>query len=377
MRRREFTLALPALALSGLASSLWAQTMSTSAGALKVTQMLGGLDTPWAIGFLPGGGYLVTERGGRLLYVSGGKARRVAGVPKVFATGQGGLLDIMIPRDFAASRAVFLTYAHRQISGQKSGAGTALAVGRLSGDGTRLDNLRTLFEAAPGSRGGRHFGSRVIEARDGRLFVTLGDRADPPTSQDRSNHNGCVVRINRDGSVPGDNPFVGPQSIQAGIRPEIWSWGHRNAQGAALDRRGNLWLCEHGAKGGDEINRVRKGANYGWPVISYGVNYDGSKIGIGTSNPGMEQPDFYWDPSIAPSSLMIYSGRLWPEWKGHMFVGSLKFDNISRLTGSPLRQEETLASGETERVRDVVEAPDGSIWFASIGQGAIYRITPG
>jgi aldose sugar dehydrogenase len=368
MQRRDFALALPALALSGLAAQLWAQPMSSSAGTLKVTQMLGGLDVPWAIGFLPGTDYLVSERGGRLLFVSDGKARRVAGVPKVFSSGQGGLLDIMVPRDFATSRAVFVTYARRQ----KSGAGTALAVGQLSSDGSRLDNLRTLFEAAPGSKGGRHFGSRVIEARDGRLFVTLGDRADRPTAQDRANHNGTIVRINRDGSVPGDNPFVG----QPGIQPEIWSWGHRNMQGAALDGRGGLWVCDHGAKGGDEINAIRKGANYGWPVISYGVHYDGSKIGIGTSNPGMEQPDFYWDPSIAPSSLMIYSGRLWPRWKGNLFVGSLKFDNISRLTGSPLAQVETLASGETQRVRDVIEAPDGSIWFASIGKGAIYRITP-
>jgi len=369
MHRRDFTLALPALAVSGLAAPLMAQSMSTSAGALNVTRMLGGLDTPWAIGFLPGGGYLVSERDGQLLFVSGGSAIKVAGVPKVYTNGQGGLLDIMVPRDFATSREVFVTFARRQ----SSGAGTALAVGKLSADGARLDNLRILFEAAPGSKGGRHFGNRVIEARDGRLFITLGDRGDPPTSQDRSNHNGCVVRINRDGSVPGDNPFVG----QAGMQPEIWSWGHRNPQGAALDGRGNLWLCDHGDKGGDEINRVRKGANYGWPVISYGVKYSGAKIGIGTANLGMEQPDFYWDPSIAPSSLMIYSGRLWPEWKGHMFVGSLKFDNISRLSGAPLRQVETLGSNETQRVRDVVEAPDGSIWFASIGEGAVYRITPG
>jgi len=335
---------------------------------LKITKMLGGLDTPWAIGFLPAGGYLVSERDGKLLFVSGGKARKVSGVPKVFASGQGGLLDIMIPRDFATSREVFLTYARRQ----GGGAGTALAVGTLGKDGRHLSKLRTLFEAAPGGKGGRHFGSRVIEARDGRLFITLGERGNKASAQDRSNHNGTVVRINRNGSVPGDNPFVG----KTGMQPEIWSWGHRNPQGASLDSRGNLWVCEHGAKGGDEINRIRKGANYGWPVISYGVNYDGSKIGVGTSKPSMEQPAYYWDPSIAPSSLMIYSGRLWPRWKGNMFVGSLKFDNISRLSGSPLRQVETLGASETERVRDVVEAPDGSIWFLSIGQGAAYRITP-
>jgi len=370
MRARLFALLLSALSVlvSGL-GPLSAQT--TSAGQIEITKMLDGLDTPWAIAFLPSGDYLVTERDGNLLYVSGGKARRVTGTPDVFARGQGGLLDVMIPRDFASSREVFVTFARKQ--GWGKGAGTSLAVGHLSADGARLSDLRILFEAARGSKGGRHFGSRVIEARDGTLFVTLGERGNSATAQDRSNHNGSVVRINRDGTVPGDNPFVG----QPGIQPEIWSWGHRNAQGASLDLNGNLWVVEHGAKGGDEINRIRKGANYGWPVISYGVHYDGSKIGEGTAKPGMQQPAYYWDPSIAPSSLMIYSGRLWPAWKGDMFAGSLKFDNISRVRGNPLQQVDTIEGPETERVRDVVEAPDGSIWFLSIGQGAVYRITPG
>jgi glucose/arabinose dehydrogenase len=357
------------LILSVLAGAAPAQNLATSAGELNITRMLSGLDTPWAIGFLPGGNYLVSERGGRLLFVSNGKARRVSGVPQVFAQGQGGLLDLMIPRDFTTSREVFMTYARAQ----RGGAGTALAVGRLSDDGRRLRDVRTIFEAAPGGKGGRHFGSRVIEAHDGTLFVTLGERGDRPSAQDRSNHNGTIVRLNRDGSVPGDNPFVG----QSGVRPEIWSWGHRNPQGATLDLQGNLWVSEHGAKGGDEVNRIRKGANFGWPVISYGRHYSGAKIGEGTSKPGMQQPAFYWDPSIAPSSLMIYSGRLWPEWRGDMFVGSLKFDNISRLDGRLLQEAETLASPEMERVRDVVEAPDGSIWFLSIGKGAVYRISPG
>lgn len=374
MRRWILALSLP-FCWVVLATQPVAQTLSTSAGPVQVTRMLGGLDTPWAIAFLPGGDYLVSERGGRLLHVANGQARAVVGVPKVFATGQGGLLDIMIPRDFATSRAVFLTYARRQGGGKA--AGTALAVGRLSADGHRLDKTRTIFESAPGGKGGRHFGARVIEARDGTLFVTLGDRGDRPSAQDRSNHNGVVVRINRDGSVPGDNPFVGPSFQQAGIRPEIWSFGHRNPQGAALDRQGNLWTAEHGARGGDEVNRIRRGANFGWPVISYGVHYSGARIGQGSARPGMQQPQFYWDPSIAPSSLMIYSGRLWPDWRGDLFVGSLKFDMISRLEGRPPQEAERIAGAETRRVRDVVEAPDGSIWFLSIGNGAVYRITPG
>lgn len=361
--------AIAALLMCCLGLPALAQTLKTSAGPLTVTRMLGGLDTPWAIAFLPGGGFLVTERDGRLLHVSGGKAQTVSGVPRVHAKGQGGLLDVMVPRDFARSREVFLTFSRRQ----KGGAGTALAVGRLGPDGRRLTGTRILFEAAPGFAGGRHFGSRVIEARDGTLFVTLGERGDPPTAQDRSNHNGSVIHLNRDGSVPADNPFIG----QAGVRPEIWSYGHRNPQGAALDARGRLWVVEHGARGGDEVNRIRRGANYGWPVISYGTHYSGARIGEGTAKPGMEQPDFYWDPSIAPSDMMIYSGRLWPQWRGNIFVGSLKFDMISRLAGRPLREVERISSNQTGRVRDVAEAPDGSIWFLSEGEGAVFRLTPG
>ncbi len=344
-----------------------AELINTSVGQVRLTKLLGGLDTPWAIGILPDGSFLVTERDGDLVHVAAGKADRVTGVPKVYASGQGGLLDVMIPRDFSRTREVFLSYSKRQ----QGGAGTAVAVGRLSENGKRLTNVRTIFEAAPGSSGGRHFGSRVVEASDGTLFVTIGERGDRPSAQDRANHNGSVIRINRDGSVPAGNPFVG----QAGIRPEIWSFGHRNPQGAGLDQQGRLWVSEHGAKGGDEVNLIRKGANFGWPVISYGKHYSGAKIGEGTAKPGMEQPEFYWDPSIAPSGLLVYSGKLWPKWKGSIFVGSLKFDYIARLSGSPLREVEQIKAPETERVRDIVEAPDGSIWFISVGQGAVYKLS--
>jgi aldose sugar dehydrogenase len=362
---RRFLIAL-IIVLTAL--PVFAQTLQSSAGPLRVTKMLGGLDTPWAIGFLPNGDYLVTERDGALLYVADGKSVRVRNVPKVVAKGQGGLLDVMIPRNFATSRDVFLTYTRKQ----KRGFGTAVAVGQLSSNGRSLQNVRTIFKASPISTSTRHFGSRIIEARDGTLFVTLGERGDRDAAQDQAGHTGSVVRINRDGSVPHDNPFVG----QDGIRPEIWSYGHRNPQGATLDLQGNLWIAEHGAKGGDEINRIQKGANYGWPAISYGKHYSGAKIGIGTAKAGMQQPDFYWDPSIAPSSIMIYSGKLWPEWRGDVFVGSLKFDYISRLDSRPLQEAEQIKGDETERVRDVIEAPDGSIWFISEGHGAIYRLSP-
>ena len=248
-----------------------------------------------------------------------------------------------------------------------------MAVARLSEDARQLENVRIVFIARPVSSSNRHFGSRVVEARDGTLFVTLGERGDRPSAQDRSQHNGSVIRVNRDGSVPRDNPFIG----QAGILPEIWSYGHRNVQGAGLDGTGNLITAEHGARGGDEVNLVRKGANYGWPVISYGRHYSGAKIGEGTAKPGMEQPLHYWDPSIAPSGLMVYSGKLWPDWAGDIFVGSLKFDYLARLEGSPMREVEQISGPETGRVRDVVEGPDGSIWFISVSNGAVYRVDPG
>ncbi len=350
------------------AFAVQADVLQTRDGNVRVDAMITGLDTPWAVDFLPGGGFLVTEREGALLHVRDGRATRVDGVPPVRASGQGGLLDVTVPRDFATSREILLTFAKPQ----GRGAGTALASARLTGDGTALSDLRILFEAADGGGTGRHFGSRVVEGRDGRLFVTIGDRGNDDLVQNLGTYNGKIVRINRDGSVPSDNPFVG----EANVRPEIWSLGHRNPQGAGLDAQGRLWISEHGARGGDEINLIDGGLNYGWPVISYGRHYSGGKIGEGTAKPGLEQPEHYWDPSIAPSGLMVYSGRLWPEWRGDIFVGSLKFDHISRLEGTPLREAEQISGPETERVRDIVEAPDGTIWFISVGQGAVYRISP-
>lgn len=347
-----------------------ARALDSSQGMLRVDAMVTGLDQPWAVGFLPGGAVLITERDGRLIHVDGGTITNVRGVPDVAASGQGGLLDVLVPRDFAQTREIYLSFS----APQGRGAGTALARGVLSDDASRLLDVRTIFEMAPGMRSDRHFGSRIVEGRDGHLYLSIGDRGERPSAQDLSTEAGSIVRVARDGSVPADNPFVG----QSGIQPEIWSYGHRNPQGMTQAADGAILTAEHGARGGDEVNAVRKGANFGWPVISYGRHYTGGRIGEGTQRAGMEQPEFYWDPSIAPSGMMVYSGRLWPDWRGDVFVGSLKFDMISRLErGGSLREAERLASDETLRVRDVREGPNGAIWFLSVGNGTLYRVTPG
>jgi glucose/arabinose dehydrogenase len=336
---------------------------------VRAQKIAEGFFVPWALGFLPDGAILVTDREAELWLISpDGAKNRVDGLPDIVAQGQGGLLDVMVPRDFAQSRELFLSYAIKQ----GRGSGTALARAVLSKDGTRLTKLVQIFQMSPGSKGGRHFGGRILEAQDGTLFLTIGERGDRPSAQDLSRHNGSVIRLHRDGSVPRDNPFVGKPDIA----PEIWSYGHRNPQGAALDTDGQLWVNEHGARGGDEVNRIQKGANYGWPVIAYGRHYTGFKIGEGHAKPGMEQPELYWDPSIAPSGMTFYNGDLFPQWRGDAFVGSLKFDYIARLSGDPLREVQQIKLPETLRVRDVRTGPDGAIWFLSEGQGALYRLIP-
>ncbi|WP_136635501.1 PQQ-dependent sugar dehydrogenase [Pseudooceanicola onchidii] len=342
-----------------------ALALDTSAGEVRIEKVAGGFTSPWAMGFLPDGGILVTELDGRLWLLRDGAATQIAGLPEIEVDGQGGLLDVMVPRDFARTREIFLSHA----APQGSGSGTALTRAILSDDATQLTEVRQLFQMAPGSSGGRHFGSRIVEGADGHIFMTIGERGDRPAAQDLSRHNGSVIRLNRDGSVPADNPFVG----QDGARPEIWSYGHRNPQGAALDSTGQLWVNEHGARGGDEVNRIKPGANYGWPVISYGRHYSGMKIGEGTEKPGMEQPVSYWDPSIAPSGMTFYDGTI-ADWDGDAFVGSLKFDYIARLSGDDMAEVERTEAPETARVRDVRTGPDGGLWFISEGNGSIYRI---
>ncbi|MFP7673101.1 PQQ-dependent sugar dehydrogenase [Marivita sp. S0852] len=352
----------------GATAQVASETLTTSAGTMQVSAAVTGLDTPWAFGFLPGGQIVITERNGDVLLVNpGDSAVTLDAPPEVEVDGQGGLLDVLVPRDFAQSRELIFTHAKRQ----GRGSGTAVTVATLNADGTALTDHKTIFEIAPGSSGGRHFGSRVVEAPDGTLFVTIGDRGDRPSAQDRSLHNGSVVRITRNGSVPANNPFV---SVD-GVQPEIWSYGHRNPQGAAFDQSGQFWVNEHGARGGDEVNRVEKGANYGWPVISYGRHYSGRSIGEGTEKDGMMQPEAYWDPSIAPSGMTIYSDGPLSGWNGDMFVGSLKFDYIARLEGSPLREVEQIKGDTTQRVRDIRQGPDGALWFLSVGNGALYRMS--
>ncbi|MEM9436432.1 MAG: PQQ-dependent sugar dehydrogenase [Pseudomonadota bacterium] len=343
--------------------------VSTSAGSVSIEPVLQGLNAPWGFGFLPDGQVVITERDGELLLLTPGQdVTQIEGAPEVVAQGQGGLLDVLVPRDFAQSRELFFTYSKRQ---GLRGANTAVAKARLSDDGTQLENLETIFEAERGPTGGRHFGSRLVEAGDGTLYFSIGDRGDRPSAQDLNIENGSVVRITRDGAIPSDNPFA-----QGGGQPGIWSYGHRNPQGMAVDAEGRIWTVEHGAAGGDEINLIQQGANYGWPVISYGTHYSGAKIGEGTMKEGLEQPAFFWDPSIAPSGMMIYFGDMFPSWRGDIFVGSLKFDMISRLEkDGAVSEAERIASDETLRVRDIREAPDGSIWFLSVGQGALYRMS--
>ncbi len=368
----SFVAVVAAAGLLCLGTESIAGEIRTIDGAdVKVERMASGIDTPWGLAFLPDCAFLVTERAGRLIFVDkDGKKHRVEGVPEVRTGGQGGLLDIEAAGDFDRSRELFLTYS-AGISGNSSG--TALSIAELSRDGRTLQNARLLFRMSAGNSSSRHFGSRVVESADGTLFLTIGDRGDRPSAQSLASHNGTVVRVRRDGSVPENNPFAQmPDAF-----PEIWTFGHRNPQGAALDSKGNLWISEHGARGGDEINLIRPGANYGWPEISYGVHYSGRKIGSGTAKEGMEQPEFYWDPSIAPAGMTAYSGKLWPEWRDQLFVGSLKFDYISRLTVSNgVKETERIRFPETKRVRDVQEAPDGTLWFTSEGRRSVYRISP-
>lgn len=365
MRNPIFVLLLATVHLAAPAAMAQPQ-IETSLGPLGIAPMATGLTEPWGLAFLPGGGFLVTERDGRLTLHRDGQVTEVEGLPEVHAEGQGGLLDVMVPRDFATSREVFVSYSKPRWRRQ----GTALGVGRLSEDGTRLDDFRVLFEMDRGGKEWHHYGSRIVEAPDGTLFLTIGDRGQAELAQDPARHNGSVVRVARDGSIPPDNPFVG----RRGAADALYSKGHRNAQGATLDAEGQLWVVEHGAQGGDELNRVARGANYGWPVISYGRNYDGSPIGTGTAADGLEQPVHYWDPSIAPSGLAVVSGPMFPEWQGDFLVGSLKFDAIYRVDPDAGFAEEVLSAPQTGRVRDLRIAPDGSIWFLSVHDGAVYRI---
>ncbi len=332
-----------------------------------------GLENPWSLAFLPDGRLLVTERPGRLRVVGrdGKLSAPVRGLPPVHAEGQGGLLDVVLDPDFARNRLIYWSYAEPR----SDGAGTAVARGRLVSDLSRVERVEVLFRQQPSGTGNNHFGSRLAFAPDGTLFITLGDRYSMrDKAQDLSTTIGKVVRINSDGTIPGDNPF----RDRAGARPEIWSYGHRNVQAAAFSPAdGKLWTVEHGARGGDEVNIPQAGKNYGWPVITYGRDYSGARIGEGTAKPGMEQPVFYWDPSIAPSGAAFYGADRVPAWKGSLFVGALAGMALVRLSldGDSVVAEERLDLGK--RVRDVRLGPDGALWLAiDDSAGEIVRIEP-
>ena len=340
---------------------------------VRVDTVARGLEHPWALAFLPDGRILVTERPGRLRIVerNGTLSQPLAGVPAVAARGQGGLLDVAVDPRFADNGLVYLSYSEREDNGT---SGTSVARGRLGAAG--LENVQVIYRQAPKVRSDMHFGSRLVFDREGRLFITQGDRYNQrPLVQDLSTDIGKVIRINADGSIPRDNPFAGRQ----GARPEIWSYGHRNVQAAALHpQTGELWTVEHGARGGDELNRPEAGKNYGWPAITYGVDYSGARIGEGTQREGMEQPVYYWDPVIAPSGMIFYTGDAFPDWRGSAFVGSLNPGGLVRLTidnGRVSREERYLR--RLGRVRDVQQGPDGFLYLVIDDDNApLVRVAP-
>jgi aldose sugar dehydrogenase len=346
-------------------------TPRTLAAPGRVTTVAQGLVHPWGIAFLPDGRMLVTERPGRLRIIGrdGKLSAPLSGVPRVHAVGQGGLLDVALDPSFARNQVIYLSFAESDADGN---AGTAVARARLGDRG--LTDVRVIYRQQPKVRGGGHYGSRIVFRRDGTMFVTQGDRMNyREQAQNLSSGLGKVVRINSDGSIPRDNPFVG----RSNVRPEIWSYGHRNVQSAALHPdTGELWTVEHGARGGDELNRPQAGKNYGWPVITYGVDYSGAKIGIGTAKEGMEQPVYYWDPVIAPSGMMFYTGNAYPGWKGSVFIGSLQPGALVRLqmqNGKVTREERYLDTDE--RIRDVAQGPDGLIYaITDSEEGRVLRL---
>jgi glucose/arabinose dehydrogenase len=353
-----------------------AQTYTSSAGNLTVETFARGLANPWAIAFLPDGRLLVTERPGRMRIVAkdGRLSPALAGVPAVFARSQGGLHDVVLDRGYAQNSTIYFCFAEPATGGGR----TSLARAKLVDEGTpRLDDVQVIFRQEGPLSGGNHFGCRIVQTADGNLLLTMGDHFTYRNeAQNLANHIGKIVRVRPDGSVPPDNPFVG----RAGAKPEIWSYGHRNVQGAVLHpQSGKLWAHEHGPRGGDEVNIVEAGKNYGWPVIGYGIDYSGARIHASTQKAGMEQPVKYWVPSIAPAGMAFYTGDLFPAWRGNLFVGALAAGLLVRLeiNGEKVGTEERLLQQMRERIRDVRHGPDGALWLATdSSQGRILRVVP-
>jgi aldose sugar dehydrogenase len=363
---------------AGLVAIGWAradaQVVRSSAGDLGVETKVTGLDRPWAFAFLPDGRMLITERPGRMrIAAADGKlSPALAGVPRVFASGQGGLHDVVLDRGYAQNHTIYFCYAEPA----NGGARTALTRARLADEGTpRLDDVQVIFRQEGPLSSGNHFGCRIVQTPDNNLFLATGDHFGPrDQAQNLGNHIGKLVRIRPDGSVPSDNPFVG----RAGAKPEIWSYGHRNPQGLALHPvSGKLWEQEHGPRGGDEINIVDKGKNYGWPVIGFGIDYSGAKIHESSRKDGMEPPIWYWVPSIAPSGMAFSTGDLFPGWRGNLFVGALVDRSLVRLEldGEKAVKEERLLRELRERIRDVRQGPDGWLYvLTDMSDGRIVRV---
>jgi len=340
----------------------------------RIMTVVEGLDNPWGIAFLPEGGFLVTERPGRVRIVRDGELdpTPLTGVPEVAARNQGGLLDVALHPDFQENRLVYLSYSKPLDGGQ---ATTAVARGRLEGAG--LAGVEDIFVAEAAAQGGAHFGSRLLFDRDGYLFVTVGDRGQKEEAQNLSNHKGTTLRLHDDGRVPRDNPFVGRE----GALPEIYTYGNRNAQGMALHpETGEVWQNEHGPRGGDELNRIQAGRNYGWPEITHGIDYNFRPITPDTARPGMEQPVVHWTPSIAVSGMDFYTGDAFPRWRGDIFVGALAQQHIRRITleGDRVTSQEQLLTGFQRRIREVKTGPDGYLYLLTdhSGSGQVVRLEP-
>jgi len=351
-------------------------SFTSSAGQLEVETVASGLVHPWGLAFLPDGGMLVTERPGRMRIATrdGKLSAPLGGVPEVWNSGQGGLLDVALDNSFAQNNTLYFCFAERAAGG----GCTAVARARLAGsDPARLNEVKVIFRQDGPLSSGNHYGCRIAQAADGNLFVALGDHYTfRDQAQNLANHLGKIVRITPDGAAAENNPFVGRDDA----KPEIWSYGHRNAQSLALNPvSGDLWEIEHGPRGGDEVNIIGKGKNYGWPVIGYGIDYSGAKIHQGTAKDGMEQPVKVWVPSIAPSGMAFYDGKLFPKWKGSLFTGALAGGMLVRLSldGNKVTSEERMLQNLNERIRDVRQGPDGALWLLTDNSaGRILRVSP-
>ena len=348
-------------------------TFASSAGQLEVQTVASGLVHPWSLAFLPDGKMLVTERPGRMriVTVEGQLSPPLKGVPEAWASGQGGLLDVITDKAFAQNKTIYFCFSERTSGGGR----TAVARAKLN-DG-RLDEVKIIFRQDGPLSSGNHYGCRIVQANDGNLCVTLGEHFSYRNeAQNLGNHLGKLIRITPDGAAPADNPFVG----RDGAKPEIWSFGHRNEQGLAINpASGELWEIEHGPRGGDEVNIIARGKNYGWPVIGYGIDYSGAKIHETTAKDGMEQPIKYWVPSIAPSGMAFYTGKLFPKWNGSLFTGALAGKMLVRLSlnGNTVTGEERLLQNLYERIRDVRQGPDGALWLLTDNPaGRILRVSP-